>query len=82
MWNSMLCPSRAVKEYATYDKSQAETLSVDGINYERGYTLEADDTPTTMYFRGGKKPAATPEPATTTLSLLALAALATRRKRK
>lgn len=53
MWNSMLCPSRAVKEYATYDKSQAETLSVEGINYEHGYTLEQDDTPTTMYFRGG-----------------------------
>lgn len=68
--------------YASFDKSLAVTLSVDGINYERGYTLEADDTPTTMYFRGGKKPAATPEPATTTLSLLALAALATRRKRK
>lgn len=70
-------------DYATFDKSLAVTLSVDGINYERGYTMEADDTPTTMYFRGGKKPApATPEPATTTLSLLALTALAARRKRK
>lgn len=70
------------KDYATFDKSLAVTLSVDGINYERGYTMESDDTPTTMYFRGGKKPAATPEPATATLSLLALAALAARRRRK
>lgn len=70
------------KGYATFDKSLAVTLSVDGINYERGYTMESDDTPTTMYFRGGKKPAATPEPATATLSLLSLAALAARRKRK
>lgn len=70
------------KDYATFDKSLAVTLSVDGINYERGYTMEADDTPTTMYFRGGKKPAATPEPATATLSLLSLAALAARRRRK
>lgn len=69
-------------DYATFDKSLAVTLSVDGINYERGYTMESDDTPTTMYFRGGKKPAATPEPATATLSLLALAALAARRRRR
>lgn len=70
------------KDYATFDKSLAVTLSVDGINYERGYTMESDDTPTTMYFRGGKKPAATPEPATATLSLLAMAALAARRRRR
>lgn len=69
-------------DYATFDKSLAVTLSVDCINYERGYTMESDNTPTTMYFHGGKKPAATPEPATASLSLLALAALAARRKRK
>lgn len=49
----------------------------------RGYSaMESDDAPVTMSFLGGKKPAATPEPATATLFLLAPAALAARRRRK
>ncbi|MCQ2363963.1 MAG: hypothetical protein MJ051_00210 [Akkermansia sp.] len=69
-------------DFATFDSSLAVTLSIDGICYESGYTVSGDDSPTTMYFRGGKEICTTPEPATATLSLLALAALASRRKRK
>lgn len=61
--------------YATFDSSLSVTLHLNGSYYANGYTLAGVDSPTVIYF-------STPEPATATLSLLALAALAARRRRK
>ena len=49
--------------------------TIDGETYRQAYAMTDHGTTTTLYF-------ALPEPATSTLSLLALAALAARRRRK
>lgn len=68
------------KDYAVFDSSLAVLLTLDGgITFTPGYTLGGDGT--TLYFCGANAPVV-PEPATATLSLLALSALAVRRKRK
>lgn len=61
--------------YATFDTALQVTLSINGHDYGKGYAVEGESGPVTIYF-------SVPEPATATLSLLALAALCARRCRK
>lgn len=68
------------KSYATFEDGLAVLLSTDGEHYAQGHYLQGGDH-TTLYFDSCEAGMA-PEPATATLSLLALAALAARRKRK
>lgn len=69
------------KSYATFEDGLVVLLSADGEHYAQGYYLQGGDH-STLYFAGHEAGMAAPEPATATLSLLALAALAARRKRK
>lgn len=67
-------------DYATFDSGLSITMTLDGEHYAKAYRVQ-DGSDTVVYFNS-REAGATPEPATTTLSLLALTVLAARRKRK
>lgn len=67
-------------DYATFDSGLSITMTLDGEHYAKAYRVQ-DGSDTVVYFNS-REAGATPEPAATTLSLLALTALAARRKRK
>lgn len=66
---------------ATFGTDVEVLLTLDEEHFIHGYYVQGGDH-TTMLFATNDKAVVTPEPATSTLSLLALAALAARRRRK
>lgn len=66
---------------ATFGTDLEVLLTLDEEHFVHGYYVQGGDH-TAMFFATEKDTIVTPEPTTATLSLLALAALAARRKRK
>lgn len=66
---------------ATFGTDVEVLLTLDEEHFVHGYYVQGSDH-TAMLFAANDKAVVTPEPATSTLSLLALAALAARRRRK